>query len=92
MQNSQKIFAGPIKTHLLVFAEEGSKGYDELTAGAKEVAKANKGKLLTVTVGKGNDRVNQYFGVTKGACAAVADAWLCVSCVWRAVAIVGHLL
>jgi len=63
-KNSGKIFGGTIKSHLLVFIEEGSKGYDDNLKAVTEVAKANKGKLLTVSVGKGNDRVLQYFGVT----------------------------
>jgi len=63
-KNSAKIFGGTIHSHLLVFIEEGSAGYEETLAQVSTVAKANKGKLLTVSVGKGNERVLQYFGVT----------------------------
>jgi len=63
--NTGKIFGGPLKTHLLVFAEEGTNGYKELLADVKEVAQEVKGKLLVVSVGKGNDRVTEYFGIKK---------------------------
>lgn len=76
LQNTGKIFGGPLKTHLLVFAEEGTNGYKELLADVKEVAQEVKGKLLVVSVGKGNDRVTEYFGIKKGAPA-------CACCVAR---------
>jgi len=63
-ETAPKIFGGPLKTHLLVFtdADESSTEY----AGVKEAAKEIKGKLLTVTVASSNDRVLNYFGITKG--------------------------
>lgn len=64
-KNAGKIFGGAIKTHLLVFAEEGSKDYDKIMSDVKDVAKDVKGDLLVVSVGKGNERVLNYFGVTK---------------------------
>jgi len=63
-KTSSKIFGGKIKTHLLLFVDETESGYDAILADFKQVATACKGKMLAVTVGKGNDRVSQYFGVT----------------------------
>ncbi len=59
----QKIFAGAIKTHFLLFAAPGAPE----VAGFRAVAAEGSGKMLFVTVApeeEGNDKVLQYFGVT----------------------------
>jgi len=59
----QKIFAGPIKTHFLLFAAPGAPEVAAFRAAASE----GNGKMLFVTVApeeEGNDKVMQYFGIT----------------------------
>jgi hypothetical protein len=79
-QTAPKIFGGSIKTHLLVFTDS-----EDDVAGLTDVAKEIKGKLLTVSVDSGNDRVLGYFGITKGAfvvlCFVCLLSWLAGCCV-----------
>ena len=63
-ENAPKIFGGAITTHLLVFMDQESDTAEDLMATVREVATANKGRTLTVTVGTDADRVLQYFGVS----------------------------
>jgi protein disulfide-isomerase A1 len=53
----------PVKVQVLVFAETANMG--DIVDGVKETATANKGKALFVHVDETNDRVFEYFGLSK---------------------------
>ena len=53
----------PVKTQVLVFAE--TEKFGDIKDAVTAVASANKGKALVVHVDETNDRVFEYFGLTK---------------------------
>ena len=72
---AQKIFAGSIKTHYLLFAKPAAEGTGALLAAFRTLSKANTGALLFVSVdplAEGNDKILSFFGVKEGDVPAAA--------------------
>jgi len=61
---AKKIFASPIKVHLLFFTESTAEHHAPTVATMTEIAKENKGKTLFVNVPSTEKRVLDYFGLT----------------------------
>ena len=67
---AQKIFAGSIKTHFLLFASPENKKTKALLDSMRSLSKANAGELLFVSVdpkGESNDKILSFFGVADSA-------------------------
>jgi protein disulfide-isomerase A1 len=66
-ESAKTIFASPIQQHALFFTKKGSSHHEAVTAAMKEVAKANKGRMLVVNVPSTEAKVAEFFGVTEDA-------------------------
>ena len=61
---AKKIFASPIKVHLLFFTDAAADHHAPTVSTMTEIAKENKGKTLFVNVPSSEKRVLDYFGLT----------------------------
>merc|ERR1719204_653255 len=67
-ETAQKIFSGEIKSHLLVFSSAKAEEHASRLAMLKEIASANKGKMLFVTINTDEEdhkRILEFFGITE---------------------------
>ena len=72
---AQKIFAGTIKTHFLLFAEPAAAGTEALLDSFRALSRKNVGELLFVSVdpkAEGNDKILSFFGIKADAVPAAA--------------------
>merc|ERR1712215_512863 len=65
-ETAQKIFSGEIKSHLLVFSSAKAESHADTLAMLKEIAIANKGKMLFVTINTDEEdhkRILEFFAI-----------------------------
>merc|ERR1712156_529376 len=65
-ETAQKIFSGEIKSHLLVFSSAKADSHADTLAMLKEIATANKGKMLFVTINTDEEdhkRILEFFAI-----------------------------
>jgi len=65
-ETAQKIFSGEVKSHFLLFSSVAADDHDSKVAILKENAKANKGKMLFVTINTDEEdhkRILEFFGI-----------------------------
>merc|ERR1712115_245447 len=65
-ETAQKIFSGEIKSHLLVFSSAKAESHADTLAMLKEIATANKGKMLFVTINTDEEdhkRILEFFAI-----------------------------
>merc|ERR1711902_267212 len=65
-ETAQKIFSGEVKSHLLVFSSAKADSHADTVAMLKEIAKANKGKMLFVTINTDEEdhkRILEFFAI-----------------------------
>merc|ERR1712243_329576 len=65
-ETAQKIFSGEVKSHFLLFSSVAADDHESKVAILKENAKANKGKMLFVTVNTDEEdhkRILEFFGI-----------------------------
>merc|ERR1711994_373409 len=65
-ETAQKIFSGEIKSHLLVFSSAKADSHADTLAMLKEIAIANKGKMLFVTINTDEEdhkRILEFFAI-----------------------------
>merc|ERR1711970_1131756 len=65
-ETAQKIFSGEIKSHLLVFSSAKAESHADTLAMLKEIAIANKGKILFVTINTDEEdhkRILEFFAI-----------------------------
>merc|ERR1712014_94948 len=65
-ETAQKIFSGEIKSHLLVFSSAKADNHADMVAMLKEIATANKGKMLFVTINTDEEdhkRILEFFAI-----------------------------
>jgi len=65
-ETAQKIFSGEIKSHLLVFSSAKAESHADTLAMLKEIAVANKGKMLFVTINTDEEdhkRILEFFAI-----------------------------
>merc|ERR1711963_687875 len=65
-ETAQKIFSGEIKSHLLVFSSAKADNHADTLAMLKEIATANKGKMLFVTINTDEEdhkRILEFFAI-----------------------------
>ncbi|CAM9289525.1 unnamed protein product [Phaeothamnion confervicola] len=71
---SGKIFGGPIKVHMLLFADKNAETTPALTAAVTAVAQKQRGQMLHVLVPHTEGRIMTYFGLTEETLPAVMIA------------------
>ncbi len=64
---SDRIFGAGIDTHVLVFADSADPATQGIIDGFKSVAKEFRGRIVGVSVDVSEDRIMQYFEITKAA-------------------------
>ena len=72
---AQKIFAGSIKTHYLLFASPAAEGTPALLTAFRTLSKGHAGELLFVSVdpkAEGNDKILSFFGIKEDGVPAAA--------------------
>merc|ERR1712117_514803 len=65
-ETAQKIFSGEIKSHLLVFSSAKADSHADTLAMLREIAVANKGKMLFVTINTDEEdhkRILEFFAI-----------------------------
>merc|ERR1712236_106173 len=65
-ETAQKIFSGEIKSHLLVFSSAKAESHADTLALLREIATANKGKMLFVTINTDEEdhkRILEFFAI-----------------------------
>merc|ERR1712121_275919 len=65
-ETAQKIFSGEIKSHLLVFSSAKADSHADTLAMLREIATANKGKMLFVTINTDEEdhkRILEFFAI-----------------------------
>merc|ERR1712136_585828 len=68
-ETAQKIFSGEIKSHLLVFSSAKADNHADTLAMLKEIATANKGKMLFVTINTDEEdhkRILEFLAIKLG--------------------------
>lgn len=73
-ETAQKIFGGEIKNHLLLFVDKSSADFDKVLADFSAAAKDHKGSVLFIFINvaeEENDRILEFFGLTKAECPTV---------------------
>lgn len=73
-ETAQKVFGGEIKNHLLLFVDKSSADFEKVHADFAAAAKNHKGAVLFIFINiaeEDNDRILEFFGLTKPDCPTV---------------------
>jgi len=64
-ETSGDIFKSPVQKHMLFFTDPSAKHHDSTVAAFRDAAADFRGQALMINVPKSEDRVMEYFGITK---------------------------
>ena len=65
-EKSMELFSGPIRVHLITFADEETKDFEKIASAVKDAAVKHRTKALSIQVAKNETRILEAFDLKEG--------------------------